>query len=673
MKQKLTLLKTRLRALYTDEEEVFRRYVDGIFEMYNDVWDISDAYSFYYSEDRASINLDKQCHSRVNAEKVHIATQFFTPRWLVKYVAENSLGRFFPNVSMDYRDGNYTLVEPAALKVFDPAVGTGNMLLYAYDLLEKVYKERGFSTQQIPHKILSSFFGLDIDKRAVGVAKRLLLKRSGLENFDFNIFSFDEIDAGLIDKCYACGLNRLGDFISFLTKNKHLGSIVRPYTDMAKDLAALKSSSDGALTLDALEILTMQFDAILVNPPYLASSDYDGALCEYVFQNYLPYKQDLFAVFIARCFEYLIEGGALGAVCPYNWMFIKSFEGMRKLIIKKGLLNLTQLSTGGYSKAVVYLSAFTALQVKPPKSVFIRLTDFKAADQQIRLKNAINNNVAYRYEKAQELFNETPSKALTYWLSPRAIKNFDGDRLCDYLEIRQGMATGDNKTFLRKIDTVDATDIAFDAESIEHFDRLNKKYALYNKGGVYRKWFGNIDYVIRFDAASRKILACQGNKMPSREYYFKECITWTLVSSKGHFGARYSNHSVFDVGGSCGFVKPGSPVGIYVILGFLCSKCATYYLNALNPTLNVQVGDLKNLPFIVPTTAQIEEIEALVKENIVIARNDWYNKSAADGFEKMRRNEERLNTMFIELYGLAQELDCIVDKKLITIRRHNEK
>ncbi len=663
-----------MEALYSNEEEIFEHYVDGIFEMFDDVWAISDAYSFLYSEDRIAINLQKQRHNRVAAKQVHIATQFFTPQYLAKFVAANSLGRFFPDTQFEYKDGGENLDCPSNLRVFDPAVGTGNMFLCAYDLLEKAYEEDDLPPQQLARKILSSFFGLDIDKKAVSVAKRLLLKRAGLDNFDFNIFSFDELDNSVIGLCVSTGMQRLGNFIDFLCRNQHLGSIIKPYKELAQDIEHLKSNSAASASISILKMLTMKFDCVLINPPYLASSDYDTALKKYVFDNYNPYKQDLFAVFIARCFEQLEQHGALGVVCPYNWMFIKSFGNLRRLITQeKGLLNLAQLSTGGYSKAVVYLSAFTATHTKPVKGIYIRLTDFDGSKQKSRLEKAINGKVSYRYERSFDTFQQTPSGAIIYWLSPQAIRCFSQKELSDFLEIRQGMATGDNKAFLKRLSEVNPEDIAFDARSIEHFDTLNKKYAPYNKGGLYRKWFGNMNFVIRFDTQAREVLSKQGNRMPSKDFYFKECITWTLVSSKGHFGARYSNNSVFDVGGSCGFVKSSSPVDIYVILGFLCSKVVTFFLNALNPTLNVQVGDLKNLPFVLPSQLQCDEIAALVKENIVISRRDWYNDGKLGDFERMRNNEERLNTIFIELFGLDGELDNKVDSKLITIRRYNEK
>lgn len=672
MNKTLLSLKSKLKQQFVEEEDIYKNYIGTVFEWYNDVWDISDAFSFYNQDKRILINLAKKERKTVKAKYLHIASQFFTPKWLVQYIVDNSLGRFISTIKTDFLDGE-TNHQPKcleAIKIFDPAIGTGNMLLYAYDLLEKAYIERGDATERIPHLILSSFYGLDIDSRMVEVAKRLLLKRANLKSFDFNIYSFSAFYEELEKISIQKRLTKLCECIHTLRSDKGIGSMLKTYEGMDLDLLLLKNEITEK-SKDAFSILTMlsqQYDVILVNPPYLSSSDYNQELKEYLYTNYPLFKQDLFSVFIVRCLELLKKDGLVGIVCPYNWMFIKSFEKLREYITKeKGIVNLMQLCANGYSKAVVYLSAFVLSNVLCDKGYYIRLTEFKGKEQEKKARQAINNCVPYRYIIKQELFDRTPHNAIIYWTGQQFLDNFAEKKLSEYVDIRQGMATGDNKRFLRKVVDINQKEIAFDAESIEDFDKKDKKYALYNKGGKFRKWYGNIDYVIAFDSENRKILEKQGNRMPSKKYYFKECITWTLVSSKGHFGARYSKNSVFDVGGSCGFIKDNSPTNIYVVLGYLCSKVATYYLNALNPTLNVQVGDIKNLPFILPNEDKSREIEKIVKENIVISKRDWYNKGKIGDFVKIRKNEEKLNTIFLELYKLQGELDCSVNTKLITL------
>ncbi len=678
MKKHLLKYKTQLQEQGINEEEVYQLYIEEAFRTSDDIWEISEAFYYYNQKRRVKINRDKQSRNRVSSSDIHIATQFFTPKWLANYLIDNSLGRFFPKLEKEYCDGdfNFFMLSKDNITILDPAVGTGNMLLCAYDLLEKEYIAENIPPKQIPNLILSKFYGLDIDKRATDIAKKLLLKRAGIEEYDFNIYSFCRVSKSLLNYLKECGYSNLYKLLKTLNDTIELGSIIKLYNGVESDInevfhiADIKSDKE---TLSAILVMARHYDIILMNPPYLTSSDYNLVLKEYIYDNYSDYKQDLFAVFISKYVELLTENGFLGVVCPYNWMFIKSFTQLRKLIIKStSIYNLLQLSSSGYSKAVVYLSAFVVGNIEQESGYYIRLNNFKASQQMAMAKNAINQDIHYRYFVNQQTFLKTPNNSMIYWLNSTFLSNFKHKRLCHYLEIRQGMATGDNKRFLRKITDVDSYEVAFDAVSLEDFNKKSKKYAPYNKGGKYKKWFGNIDYVIDFDKDAQEILAKQGNKMPSSKFYFKECITWTLVSSKGHFGARYSNNAVFDVGGSCGFIKESSPVSLFVILGFLCSKVATCYLNALNPTLNVQVGDIKNIPFIVPSTKEIKEIEWLVKENIDISKKDWYNVKGENFFKRLKQNEERLNEIFINLYGLADILNKEVIDNLITVRRDDE-
>lgn len=654
---------------HSHADAVFDKYMQRVFERLDDEFEISEAFYLFNAKKRLIINKHKQKRKRVAARDLHIATQFFTPRWLVEYVTDNSLGSFLGIPLKFFHGDESTIIPKDDIKIIDPAVGTGNMLIYAYELLEKYYRQKG--VQNIPPKILSSLYGLDIDKKAVQVAKKLLEKKSGLKGFEFNIYAFEDIPNRLLEKVKRFNLKKLCSFFTLWQSYKEAGSLLRP-GDVQAELKILEKHAhtrQEKTIIEIVKILSSKFDIVLMNPPYLSSGDYAPNLKEFVYKEYKDHKRDLFACFIKRGCEFLNQDGFLGAVCPYNWMFIKTFTKTREYIIKeKGIYNLMQLTAGGYDKAVVYLSAFALSNQKPREGYYIRLTDFKAKDQQKYALKAVEKPQSYTYKRNQDIFLQTPNYAIIYWTSQKFLDNFRYKRLDEYLLIRQGMATGDNKSFLRKIDEVDKDLIAFDAESIEDFDKSGKLYALYNKGGRYRKWWGNQDYVIKFDKASREILAKQGNKMPSKELYFKECITWTLVSSKGHFGARYSKNAVFDVGGSCAFLRDGIKFDIFVFLGFLCSKVATYYLNALNPTLNAQVGDIKNLPFIEPDTQMAVEITKLVKENIELSKADWYNRGKKGDFEKIKCNETRLNQIFIELYSLHEELDCQVEDRLITLK-----
>lgn len=654
------------------EEAVFEAYMDEALRVSfedkkNAFFAASRFFQAYNGERRAALNKKKISHKRISACEIPAVTQFFTPLHLSEYIVENSLGRLLYECGFDlglkYLDGINNAdfacrkTDIRKLRILDPAVGTGNLLYCAAKLMVKAYKASGYGDNEIKDALAANFIGLDIDDRACRLARRLLKQEFGADFDIVTLRSYSDEDIAKFAKWrgVAEGLANLGE----------RGAIsVFPTEEVSEICTSDKNTPE---TLKTFSIFDTEYDIILMNPPYLASSDCGTSLIEFIKLRFDRFKTDLFAVFVARCLQMLRQDGYMGVVCPFNWMFTKQYAGLRRLVLDGyDITNLAMLPADDYKDAVVYLSCFVLSG---------RLTGCEGC----YIKPAKNEDTAEALRKGgksflvnQKRFLHTPYNSLIFWTSERFIQNFRKGALCDVLDIRQGLATGDNKRFLRKIGEVDVSDVAFDAVSIADFDSKGKLYAPYNKGGKYRKWYGNIDYVIRFDKEARAALAKSGNRMPSKDYYFRPCITWTLVSSKGHFGARLSANSVFDVGGSCGFPKKAED--IYVILGYLCSAVVTAYLNAQNPTINCQVGDIKNLPYIEPSPAQRARIEELVKQNAAIAKADWYcsEAPAAETVKSrigiLKRNEEELNSIFIDLYGLSGELNPEVPVRLITLR-----
>ncbi|MFA5449189.1 MAG: N-6 DNA methylase [Clostridia bacterium] len=687
-------LKADAEQLYQThgESAVFDAYIDAAFKAAKSSplphYTVSAYFEQYNTGLRKKLNLKKQRRERIEGDELHAVTQFFTPRHLAEYLTDNSLGRLLKKAGLSFNlpylddDTNTTLrlskgkADPPPLnhnpqnltiklediRIFDPACGTGNMLFYAYQLLYDAYKSQGLSITQIKQRIKDNIIGFDVDPRAAAVARRIFSQVFGSEITILDA-SFSPI---LLEALKPC--SSLYEWVQFLPERGSLSPKLTKHQLSFLSQINMPSFQEEILNIIKLnQVFSSRYDIILVNPPYLSSADYGHSLKAFIWENYLNYKADLFSVFIARAMEWRKEGGYIGVVCPYNWMFIKQFEYLREKILKKcDIINLAMLPPSGYRSAVVYLSAFVLGDNKNGKGKYLRLSQFDDPTAAIK--------TAKRYTINKERFARTPYNALIFWTSEQFIANYKQDKLSDYLTIRQGMATGNNAKYLKKIEDVSPKDIAFDATSIEDFNAKNKQYALYNKGGEYRKWYGNINYVIRFNSASREELARQGNNMPSRQYYFKPCITWTLVSSKGYFGARISNNSVFDVGGSCGF--PKDPSDIYVLLAYLCSNVASYYLNAHNPTLNCQVGDIKNLPYIPPAPEDRAVIQKLTKENIEIAKADWEGmlkkEECQAAFEKTKANEERLNKIFNRIYGLDGEVSPLVPDRLITLKNKGE-
>lgn len=674
-------LKERLYREYgqPEEEELFRIYIERAKEIAasseNGEETLSRYFQYYNNDLRRKINGKKRSRQRLTAEELPIVTQLFTPAHIAAYIVDNSLGRLLYecgyDVEADYLIKDETLVYASRkrkleeLRIIDPAVGTGNLLLRAAELLSRAYAQSGASREESARAVSRNLFGLDIDERAVEICRYVCARKYGAEP---GIHTLRKPSDEEIDRVKASGE---GAFAKLLTELNEIGAIA--------DLSPF--AAEAVRRYPELELLRHRYDVILVNPPYLASADFGNALTDYVKKNYPECGADLFSVFMLCYLGKLAEGGYLGLVCPYNWMFTRRFAAVRRAVIdRKAPVTLAKLSAGAYKDATVFLSACVLSERPRDKGIYFRI-DGKKDEEQELLRACADENYPGRYVREAKRFLDVPDCGIAFWTSDRFIANYSAPRLASVMDIRQGMATGDNARYLRDIRSVPSEEIDFTARSLEEFISGGKKYALYSKGGEYRKWYGNIDHVIRFDEEARRELMSRGNRMPSRDYYFRKGITWTLVSSKGNFGARIIDNSVFDVGGSCGFCKDERD--FYVILAFLTSKVAEYYLNALNPTVNCQVGDVKNLPYIALTGAERELADRLARENTEIAERDWLGSrhsyldeaerprltaaERAEAFGKMRENEERINGIFIEAYGLSGELTPEVPDRLITL------
>jgi len=657
------------------EEAVYNLYISrataASLEERDRFFSVSYYFQYYNFGKRAELNKKKRAHGRISAEEIPAVTQLFTPPHLAQYIVENSLGRLLfecgVRLKLPYLDGvreedfGKRKTALASLRILDPAVGTGNLLYPAACLMKRAYEAQGCPAETIPSLIAHNLIGLDIDGRAVTLCKTLLAREFGA---DFDMISLESFPAATVS---AVSTNKqLQESLACIGERGSLSVF-------ASQKEFDQAFPDGlpARLKKIISIFDAEYDIILVNPPYLAGSDCGEGLLKFVNRYYADYKTDLFAAFIARSLAWLRTGGYLGFVCPFNWMFTKRFGGVRRLILSRhGIVNLAMLPSDDYKEAVVYLSC-AVLSQNPAADPGVYVKVGKKEDTDAVLSSKIGSQ-SNRFVVYQHRFEHTPDNAIIFWTTERFIENYRRGCLAEVLEIRQGLATGNNKKYLKKLCAVNPEDVCFDAESVENFDCKGKTYAPYNKGGRFRKWYGNQDYVIRFDKEARAYLGCHGNRLPSKNYYFRPCVTWTLVSSKGHFGARVSAHSVFDVGGSCGF--PKKEEDLYVILGYLCSAVANAYLNAQNPTINCQVGDLKNMPYIEPTMEMRQKIEMLVQENIELARKDWERVSpptpteAAEAFQRLKRNEEELNQIFIRLYGLEDMLSSEVADRLIVLK-----
>ncbi|MGL5593281.1 MAG: BREX-1 system adenine-specific DNA-methyltransferase PglX, partial [Cetobacterium sp.] len=442
------------------------------------------------------------------------------------------------------------------------------------------------------------------------------------------------------------------------------------------------------------ENMTQKYDVVITNPPYMGSKGYSDILKKYIEKNYKDSKADLFAVFMEKSFELSSKYSSL--ITMESWMFLSSFEKLRKDILEnKSILNMIHmpyLGKGG-----------TSLGINFGTSAFIFENNNKIRDgfyQCIRYYETDNNGVPKEFPVKNERLNITnqkdfekiPGSPIAYWVSERVKEIFEvSKKMLEIGDFKQGIATGDNDKFLREWFEISYSQIGFGYKNISEFISSKKKYCSYNKGGAYRKWYGNQENIIKFDEKNYDLLKTSGNKLPSKEYYFREGITWGKVSS-ALFSMRYSYEGeIFSDAGMKAFIKKEKEK---YILGFYNSKIIKNLMEIISPTINFEKGNIEKLPYVIPKEEKKEKyVNDLTNDNIEIAKQEWnsretswdferlelvqgdslessyekYCESWKDKFFKMHKNEEELNKMFIEIYGLEDEMDEKVNLADITL------
>ena len=488
-----------------------------------------------------------------------------------------------------------------------------------------------------------------------------------------------------------------GKIIDIFTNVDEYGSLLRvPEIDLPKNDNRIDP------LIKQYQMLKQQYDVVCTNPPYMGKKNINSKLSKFLKKEYPDTKSELYAAFIERCLEFTKKNGYLAMITIHSWMFISSFAKLRKKLLDNGTF-ISMLHTG--AATFDDLSSFNALATsfvfKKEKleieSCFIRLADYYHLQEKIdNLKNKDNY-----YYIPQKRFLEIPNQPFIYWISENVRKCFkENKKLSDFYMARQGLATGDNKEFVRLWYEVPMNEIGWNYRSTDTFLKSKKIYAPYNKGGIYRKWYGNIEYVIKFDQENYEKLINQGNHLPSRNYYFQKGITWSLFGFE-NFGVRFKEAGyVFDVSGSSMFPKEED---LYYVIGYLCSNVCFKLLSCLAPTVNFQVGNITSLPFKLPEDVALRQtINQLVQENIKICKEEWgfyetniefqahpfvlpqfAKKSLEETMncfkqyycclrDKLRKNEESLNQIYASIFHVTKDIDCSVNDRDLTIKPFQE-
>ncbi len=715
-----------------------------------DVEVIGWLYQFYISEKKDEVFEGLKKNQKITPENIPAATQLFTPHWIVRYLVENSLGRLWmlnrPNSKiaqvMDYyikpeqEETDFLKVgSPEELKICDPACGSGHMLVYAFDLLYAIYEEEGYEPAEIPEKILTNnLFGIEIDERAGELAAFALTMKARSKHRRFlrkpvqpNIcvlenVKFDETEL----KAYMDAVGRnlftinLETTLRQFEEADNFGSLIRPAeTDVAsikrqikeKDIAGnlflFMTHQKVMQVLRQAEYLSPKYHVVIANPPYLGGKGMNGRLGAWAKDNYPDTKSDLFAMFIERNLTLAHKKGSIAMITMQSWMFLASFEKLRASILNQDtILSMAHLGARAFDSIggeVVQTTAFimTNIHISGFKGNWVRLVlGNSEAEKNTKLREAIkNSNCGYFYKISANDFGKIPGCPITYWMKHRAYDVFEQfDSFGKIATVCQGLATTDNNRFVRNWSEISFSSIGFGLSNPIEAMESALKWFPFDKGGSFRKWFGNNDFVVNWQNDGeeiktniiRKYPYLKGNpdfvaKNPSR--YFMAGVTWGKITT-GRFSARYSpSGAIFSDAGMKAFVK--SETNILSIAGFFNSKITPYFLSALSETINFEQGNVARLPhknvgvddvmqwLISTSKADWDSFEnswdftelpllsgnwAKVSEAYRNVHDHWWEMTL-----EMKRLEEENNRIFIEAYGLQDELTPEVPLKEITL------
>lgn len=654
-----------LPANLMDPDGVIGRMVGDIDESdWADVQVLGWMYQYYNSEVKDAFFASR---AKEAPDTIGPATQLFTPDWIVRYMVQNSLGRLWMlnNPDSPLREEMEYYIEPDAehedfiqisgpedISLCDPACGSGHILVYAFELLSKMYLERGYREREIPGLVLSkNLHGMEIDPRAAQIARlALAMCARGLDRRFFgrgvqaDIAVLAPVALGEGDVPQGSALAKRKDLLDALAHLDEAGSLLAPGED---DLAAIReamaltgdgglfgSSSRGRLqrALATCETLARRHDCVVANPPYMGSSSFGPFMSKWVKRSYPDVKSDLCTCFIERGFSLAKDRGYEAMITASSWMFISSFEAMRKRIVSdKKICSLIQQSTHGYAGVTVPTCMFVIESGDTRSKVgsYIRLFDFDRPKlQQPKALEAIRNpDCGWFYRRDAETFKRIPGTPIAYWASDALLSAFSkGLKLSECLIAKQGMKTADNDTFLRQW-----FEVSRSKESCWSLSPDRAKWVPYLKGGEFRKWFGNNSYVINWENDGEKLKSFPKAVLRNIKYSFRENLTWSVISS-GCPAFRYTPRGfMFDGTGSCLFDN-GSKSGPFV-QGFLNSNIGRHFATLMSPTLTFEIGQISNYP-IIPDGIQSPNVEELVLSNRGLAERDWDSFETSWNFKR---------------------------------------
>jgi len=639
-------------------------------------------YQYYNTELKDDTFAQLKKNVKITKERIPAATQLFTPDWIVRYMVENSLGRLWleghPNAELHdgwkyYLDEaeqepeveaqlaklreEYKTIKPEEIKVIDPCMGSGHILVYAFDVLMQIYTSAGWDQREAAQSILkNNLFGLDIDDRAAQLAyfavmmkarqydRRLLTRgiqpniysireSNGINRNQLKFFgwSMSEVERNtaltqleyLLDtfrdaKEYGSILNV--DMLDWGLLYRFVGTV--DYSDqISMDELNLEGTKDELWTLvEQGAVLAQKYDVVVTNPPYMAVSNAGAKVNDYVKRNFPDSKADLFSVFIERCGQMAKKNGYQAMITQHAWMFLSSFEKLRTKLLAVDIVNMAHLGARAFEEIggeVVQTTSFVIRKshIADYKGEYCRLIE--PTSQQGKEDMFLSGE--NRYAADQSNFSKIPGSPVAYWVSDIVPLIYTENPTLEKLaDVKHGLSTGKNEMFVRLWEEVAWTKVDTSITSRDQIATSPAKWFPYNKGGEFRKWYGNADYVLWYNLEGQaKMASLSGHRHDGKDRYFQEGITWSFISSS-NFGVRYTPPGfAFDVAGSSMFFDRDI---IKYVTGLLCSCLGTFFMSIQNPTLNFQVGNLKNVPVLIKEQSAVEE---RVDSCINTSKQDW--------------------------------------------------
>ena len=634
----------------------------------------------YYNDTRKNevINIYK---GTVKKEDIPAATQLFTTDWVVRYMVDNSLGRYWierhPESKLAEKLEFFVApkngeikhinepVNPEDVKFFDPCMGSGHVLVYAFEVLMEIYKESGYTERDAAAMIVqNNLFGLDIDDRASQLAYFAVMMKARSYDRRFlsrgitpNILAIKEsnyMGIAVREELTAdAQMNAVSRYLADTFRDaKEMGSIITvepkdydgyiAYLDgcdgkgqiAVNDLAWLQNTRPMLKALaHQAKVLSGKYSVVCTNPPYL--NKMDGKLKTFVTEKYKDYSGDLFSVFTYRNLMFCKQDGYCGYMTPFVWMFIKTYERLREFIIRnKSITTLVQMEYSAFEEATVPICSFVLKNGKATENgLYFKLSDFKGGmevQKQKVLEALADKNCGYFYEADQSNFSKIPGSPVAYWVSEAFLRVFDtGVLLGKIADAKQGVATADNNRFLRLWNEVSINKVSFHTHSHEDAATAREKWFPYNKGGDFRKWYGNNEFVVNWEHDGAELKQFKGSVLRNPSYYFKECFSWSLISSSVAAFRYKPAGQIFDVAGMSCFA---SEKQLNYLLALCNTKVVMKILEVIAPTINYQCGDIANIPVI--QDGDTNYICEVTQDNISISKTDWNSYETSWDFKR---------------------------------------